>query len=207
MTCRFAQVWTPAVLVAALALAVVAGSATNEWHKWAHRALVLLVLACPCSIVIAAPIPSVCAIATAAKHGVLIKGSSVVESLGIVKKLGVDKTGTLTRGFFSVSATKNLAAVDDDDECEYDPMQFAAALESKSAHPLANAVVSAYCGCIAEFKGTLPEVNKIQVCWYFPISSSHYAPATNYYLTSQILVCFVDIYQCNCGDNVNNVCV
>ena len=73
---RFAGVWTPAVLVSALVLAVVAGSATHEWHKWTHRALVLLVLACPCSIVVAAPIPSVCAIATAAKHGVLIKGRS-----------------------------------------------------------------------------------------------------------------------------------
>ncbi|CAE7315727.1 HMA2 [Symbiodinium microadriaticum] len=101
---RFAGVWTPAVLLSALALAVIAGSATHDWHKWTHRALVLLVLACPCSIVIAAPIPSVCAIATAAKHGVLIKGSSVVESLGIAKKLAVDKTGTLTRGFFSVTA-------------------------------------------------------------------------------------------------------
>lgn len=161
---RFAGVWTPAVLVAALALAVIAGGVTQEWHMWTHRALVLLVLACPCAIVIAAPIPSVCAVATAARHGVLIKGSSVVESLGVVNQLGADKTGTLTKGFFSVTESRNLADIDDDEfEEEYDPMALAAALESKSAHPLANAIVSAYCGCIADYEGKLPEVKKVQV--------------------------------------------
>jgi Zn2+/Cd2+-exporting ATPase len=66
------------------------------------------VLACPCAIVIAAPIPSVCAIAVAARNGVLIKGSTVVENLGLVKTLAVDKTGTLTKGFFSVSERYRL---------------------------------------------------------------------------------------------------
>ena len=79
------------------------GGATGEWNKWLQRSLVLLVLACPCAIVIAAPIPSVCTIAIAARHGVLIKGSTVVENLGLVNILAVDKTGTLTKGFFSVS--------------------------------------------------------------------------------------------------------
>jgi Zn2+/Cd2+-exporting ATPase len=99
---QFAGAWTPFILIAAIALVVIGGGVTREWSKWVDRALVLLVLACPCAIVIAAPIPSVCAIAIAAKNGVLIKGSTVVENLGLVKTLAVDKTGTLTKGFFSV---------------------------------------------------------------------------------------------------------
>jgi Cd2+/Zn2+-exporting ATPase len=71
---KFAEHWTPFVLLSALLLAVIGGYVSGNWHSWFHRSLVLLVLACPCSIVIAAPIPSVCAIALAAKHGVLIKG-------------------------------------------------------------------------------------------------------------------------------------
>lgn len=99
---QFAGAWTPFILIAAIALVVLGGATTGDWHKWLNRALVLLVLACPCAIVIAAPIPSVCTIAIAARNGVLIKGSTVVENLGIVKTLAVDKTGTLTKGFFSV---------------------------------------------------------------------------------------------------------
>lgn len=100
---QFAGAWTPFILLAALALVLIGGGLSGDWHTWTDRALVLLVLACPCAIVIAAPIPSVCTIAIAARHGVLIKGSTVVENLGIVKTLAVDKTGTLTKGFFSVT--------------------------------------------------------------------------------------------------------
>lgn len=71
---RFAEYWTPVVLVSAVTMGCVGGYASGNWHHWLHRSLVLLVLACPCSLVIAAPIPSVCAIAVGAKNGVLIKG-------------------------------------------------------------------------------------------------------------------------------------
>lgn len=98
----FAGAWTPFILIAALTLVLIGGGLSGDWYKWTNRALVLLVLACPCAIVIAAPIPAVCTIAIAARNGVLIKGSTVVENLGIVKTLAVDKTGTLTKGFFSV---------------------------------------------------------------------------------------------------------
>ena len=140
-------------------------------------------LACPCAIVIAAPIPSVCTIATAARHGVLIKGSSVVENLGVVDRLATDKTGTLTRGYFSVTASLDISNLDgneDDEDNSTSPIALAAALESRSAHPLANAIVSCnfpplpfppppstlasdHCGCLAEFQGTLAEVKKLQV--------------------------------------------
>lgn len=74
----FAFYWTPLVILAAIVLTVIGGAVSDRWHVWVHRSLVLLVLACPCSIVIAAPIPSVCAIATAARHGVLIKGVACI---------------------------------------------------------------------------------------------------------------------------------
>lgn len=122
-------------------------------------------LACPCAIVIAAPIPSVCAIATSAKHGVLIKGSSVVENLSAVNILALDKTGTLTKGFFSVTGVDDVHENDDSDsdEPEYDPIELAAAMEAKSTHPLASAIVSMHCGCIAEFEGVLPDVKKVDI--------------------------------------------
>ena len=99
---NFAAYWTPCVLLAAVGLALIAGGSTNNWHAWVceafvaplvhlclcdiiqiHRSLVVLVLACPCAIVMAAPIPSVCAIANAAKHGVLIKGITNVMNVTV----------------------------------------------------------------------------------------------------------------------------
>jgi Zn2+/Cd2+-exporting ATPase len=154
---QFAGIWTPLILLAAVALTCIAGGATGEWHRWSHRSLVLLVLACPCAIVIAAPIPSVCTIATAARHGVLIKGSSVVENLAVVDKLATDKTGTLTKGYFSVTASLDLSDVDnegDEDSEDLNPIALAAALESRSAHPLANAIVS----CTPNHLPLLPDI-------------------------------------------------
>lgn len=128
------------------------------------KGITLLVLACPCSIVIAAPIPSVCAIATAAKNGVLIRGSSVIERMGLVSTAALDKTGfneylnfiilllmnlqifiihktgTITKGLFCVvdrATVQNL-------QMDCNPLELAAAIESKSSHPLANAIVSAF---------------------------------------------------------------
>lgn len=103
------------------------------------KALVLLVLACPCALVVAAPVPSVCAIAAAAKRRVLIRGSTVIEKGGLVNTVAMDKTGTLTKGFFKIIEKLVLSVCS---EQEYNPMELAAALEEKSSHPLANAIVS-----------------------------------------------------------------
>eukprot|EP01034_Spumella_vulgaris_P043657 gene43657-54237_t len=81
---QFSLYWTPGVLLTAFLFVVVGGAVTKNWHLYLYRGLVLLVLACPCAIVIAAPIPAVCAISSAAKHGVLIRGSSVIERMGRV---------------------------------------------------------------------------------------------------------------------------
>jgi len=107
------------------------------------KGVVLLVLACPCSIVLAAPVPSVSAIATAARHGVLLRGPAVVEQMCDVTDVATDKTGTLTTGSFRARHQADISD-QDDREGDYDPLLLAAALERKSAHPLASAVVEAY---------------------------------------------------------------
>jgi Cd2+/Zn2+-exporting ATPase len=117
----FALYWTPLVLVMALSVFCIGGYSTGNWHRFLHKSLVLLVLACPCALVVAAPVPSVCAVAVAARNGVLIRGtgslinlskilmreavgSSVMERIGEITLLAADKTGTLTKGHFVVNA-------------------------------------------------------------------------------------------------------
>lgn len=154
----FAAYWTPAVLVATLVLVVVGGGVTGEWAVYTHRGLVLLVLACPCAIVISAPIPSLCAIASAAHSGVLIRGSTIIERMSTVDTIAVDKTGTLTKALFKVCDKASYS------ETDYDAMMITAAVESKSTHPLAHAIVSEYCGCIAEMdEQAFPAVRKLKV--------------------------------------------
>ena len=160
---QFAVYWTPGVIVGTLIFVVVGGAVTNRWIDFAYRGLVLLVLACPCAIVISAPIPSVCSIAIAAKYGVLIRGSSVVERISTVNTLALDKTGTLTKGFFKVGNQLDLS---DDPDRSFNPMELAAAIEQKSTHPLANAIVAAHCGCVADMVENdiqLPNVRKVVV--------------------------------------------
>lgn len=158
---KFASYWTPAILLTTLGLILIGGGITGNWWGYLHRGLVLLILACPCAIVVSAPIPSVCAIATAAKGGVLIKGSTIIEKMCLVDTVAVDKTGTLTKGYFQVQDQLYLVQ---ESEVGYDPLKLAVALEAKSTHPLANAIVSAYCGCIAEMADiVLPTVKKVKV--------------------------------------------
>ena len=93
----FAQYWTPGVLIGSMLYVIIGGAVTNDWHHHFLRGLTLLVLACPCAIVLAAPIPTSSAIARAAKSGVLIKGSSVIEAMAKVDIVALDKTGTTSR--------------------------------------------------------------------------------------------------------------
>lgn len=80
----------------------------------------------------------------------------MVENLSAVNILAVDKTGTLTKGFFSVSGVEDVQENDDSDSDspDYDPIELAAALEAKSTHPLASAIVAMHCGCVAEYEGS-----------------------------------------------------
>ncbi len=155
---RFAVYWTPTVISFCVLLVVIGGGITKDWHKFVMHALIVLVLACPCAILLAAPLPTVCAIATAAKYGVLIKGASVIERTSTINSVAVDKTGTLTKGFFKVLAKETFNS-----DLDYRPLELAAAIESKSSHPLANAIVSDFCGCIAEMEADLPNAKNIKV--------------------------------------------
>jgi Zn2+/Cd2+-exporting ATPase len=154
---QFSVYWTPGVIIGTAIFIVVGGAVTGDWNDYVLRGLVLLVLACPCAIVIAAPIPSICAIAVASKNGVLIRGSSVIERMGRVNAVALDKTGTLTKGFFKVGGVLSLS---EDPNSDCDPMRLAAAIELKSAHPLANAIVAAHFGCVADMMDSdIPMLN------------------------------------------------
>ncbi|HVX12654.1 MAG TPA: cation-translocating P-type ATPase [Pirellulales bacterium] len=143
---RFARYYTPAVIALALSIAAVplATSAVHvSWNahppgEWFHRALVLLVIACPCALVISTPVTIVCGLHAAARRGMLVKGGEFLERAGKIGALALDKTGTLTQGVAQVSQVVPAAGVS-----EEELLRVAAALESRSEHPLALAIVAA----------------------------------------------------------------
>ena len=134
---RFARVYTPAVIMLALALAVVPPLALGSpWQTWLYRALVLLVVSCPCALVISTPVSIVAALAGAARKGVLIKGGAHLERAGRIRCVAFDKTGTLTRGLPEVVDVVALNGVPPDGI-----VALAAAVEHRSEHPIAHAVL------------------------------------------------------------------
>ena len=142
---RFAAVYTPIVMGCAvvvgigvpLVLSLVSGFSGTLWHDWVYRALSLLVVACPCALVISTPVSFVSAITRAAKNGVLVKGGAYFDIASKVTAMAFDKTGTLTTGNPAVVAVRPFA-----DATEQEVMEVAHALEESSTHPLARAVVS-----------------------------------------------------------------
>jgi len=135
----FAAYYTPAVVVIALLLAVGPPLALgSDWSTWIYRALVMLVVACPCALVISTPVSIVSAIASAARNGVLIKGGAHLEAAGSLRALALDKTGTLTIGQPRVASVVSLNGMADDDI-----LRMAAAVERYSEHPLGEAIVRA----------------------------------------------------------------
>ena len=134
---KFARYYTPAVLVLAALIAIVPPALLNQsWSTSFYRALVMLVIACPCALVIATPISVVSALTAAARRGVLIKGGAVLESLGRLHALAFDKTGTITRGRPHV-----IEAVSLNNVAPVEVLRVAAALEAHSEHPLAQAIL------------------------------------------------------------------
>ena len=135
----FARVYTPAVCLGALAVAIlpplVAGGA---WGVWVYRALTFLVISCPCALVISVPLSFFGGIGAASRRGILLKGSTCVETLARVRTVVFDKTGTLTRGAFAVTAVHLAPGFDRDNV-----LALAAAAEAASSHPLARAIVAA----------------------------------------------------------------
>jgi Zn2+/Cd2+-exporting ATPase len=133
---RFARVYTPAVIAVALAVALVPVVAGGDVREWVYRALVLLVISCPCALVTSTPVSIVAALAGAARAGVLIKGGAHLERLAGVKTVAFDKTGTLTRGEPQVV---DIVALDGRTPREV--LERAAALEARSDHPVARAIL------------------------------------------------------------------
>jgi len=135
---RFARIYTPLVFIAALLVAVVPPLLGGEFDTWLYRALALLIVACPCALVISVPVSVVSAIGGAARRGVLIKGGQALEDLGRVRAVAVDKTGTLTEGRPQLAT---ITVLDGSDEA--DALALMAGVEHGSEHPLALAIVRA----------------------------------------------------------------
>ncbi|HEX6940277.1 MAG TPA: heavy metal translocating P-type ATPase [Longimicrobiales bacterium] len=134
---RFARVYTPAVVLTAALMAVVPPLVGPwAWGEWFYRALVLLVVACPCALVISTPVTIVSALAGAARDGILIKGGLHLENAGRARVVALDKTGTLTEGRPEVVG---VTSFDGADPAEL--LALAAAAESRSTHPLARAIL------------------------------------------------------------------
>ena len=142
---RFARIYTPIVFFSALALALVpplvrlfAMGADAQWDDWIYRALVFLVISCPCALVISIPLSFFAGIGGASKEGILVKGSNYLEALSQTSTLVMDKTGTLTQGVFEVTAVHH-------NTLDENPLlELAALAESASSHPISKSLQKAY---------------------------------------------------------------
>jgi Cd2+/Zn2+-exporting ATPase len=149
---RFARIYTPAVIV--LAIVVAAGPpllAGADAATWVYRALVLLVVSCPCALVISTPVSIVAALSAAARNGVLIKGGAYLERLADIRLIAFDKTGTLTSGQLWVTDVIPFAGAS-----AAEVLRYAAAVEARSEHPVARAIVAR----ASERGGDLPALTR-----------------------------------------------
>src|SRR5215212_4820010 len=135
---RFSRLYTPIVVAVAIVLAVVPPLLGGEFGTWFYRALALLIIACPCALVISTPVTVVSGIGAASRRGILVKGGAALEAAGRLKALAFDKTGTLTEGRPVLSRTVALNG-----KGEAEVLTLAASLERRSEHPLAHAILTA----------------------------------------------------------------
>lgn len=135
---KFARYYTPCVVIGALLLAVVPSIITGEWAKWINRALIFLVVSCPCALVISVPLSFFGGIGGASRCGVLIKGGNYLETLSKAEVVVFDKTGTLTKGVFNVTVIHPQVMT------EERLIELAAYAEAYSTHPISRSVREAY---------------------------------------------------------------
>ncbi len=136
---KFARIYTPVVVISALLLAIVPPLVTGgDWWDWLHRALIFLVISCPCALVISVPLSFFGGIGGASRSGILVKGGNYLEALAAAEIIVFDKTGTLTKGVF------NVTAIHPDEISESRLIELAAYAESYSVHPIAKSIIEAY---------------------------------------------------------------
>lgn len=130
---RFARVYTPVVVAAALATAILPSIVTGNWGYWVYTALTFLVMSCPCALVLSVPLAFFAGIGAGSKKGILFKGGQSMEAMADIKAVVVDKTGTITKGDFTVQKVVG----------EEDLLQICASCEQQSTHPIAASIVAA----------------------------------------------------------------
>ena len=149
---KFARIYTPIVVFAALATAVIPSLITGNWHYWVYTALTFLVISCPCALVLSVPLAFFAGIGAGSKKGILFKGGVSLESLAEVKAVVMDKTGTVTEGNFKVAQI-----VSDGNYAEDRILAFAGAAESRSTHPIATSIMEE----VKKRRLEIPEVKDI----------------------------------------------
>ncbi len=153
---RFASYYTPAVVIAALLVAVLPPLFVGGWSRWIYRALNFLVISCPCALVISVPLTFFAGIGAASKNGILIKGSNYLEQLAACRTAVFDKTGTLTEGSFTVTA------ICPSEGTAMDLLALAALAESYSTHPIS---ISIRAACPSEpDRGRVGNVQELAGC-------------------------------------------
>ena len=141
---RFAGYYTPAVIAAAFLVAILPPLATGsmDFNTWLYRAMIFLVISCPCALVVSIPLTFFAGIGRASSGGILVKGGNYLEALTKVDTVVFDKTGTLTEGSFSVSGLRAAGCA------EAELLEYAAYAEANSTHPIARSIVKSYGGNI-----------------------------------------------------------
>ena len=143
---KFARIYTPAVVGAAVALFIIPSIVTGDFATWLYRALIFLVISCPCALVISIPLTFFAGLGGASRAGVLIKGSNFLETLSKVKTVVMDKTGTLTRGIFEVDAVHPISTncISENPTEARQLLHYSAHVEKYSTHPIAASLRKAY---------------------------------------------------------------
>lgn len=134
---RFAKIYTPCVVIAALATAVLPSLITGDWQHWIYTALTFLVISCPCALVLSVPLAFFSAIGAASKKGILLKGGASLEALNHLGAVVMDKTGTLTEGNFVLQHIVSL-----DGTSEEELLRLCASCEQHSSHPIAHSILA-----------------------------------------------------------------